>query len=89
MLHRTIEDRLEEIENEVHDIKTMLLQYLTIKPGKSPEVKDTGYMSVKDVAAFAGVDNICGLHERTDSLHKNWETLQVQTRRCYKLAGRG
>jgi excisionase family DNA binding protein len=56
MLHRTIEDRLEEIETEVHDIKTMLLKYFTLKAEVTAIKSEETLMNVKDVAKFAGVE---------------------------------
>jgi excisionase family DNA binding protein len=56
MIHRTIEDRLEEIETEVHDIKTMLLKYFTLKAEATAIKSEETLMNVKDVAKFAGVE---------------------------------
>jgi excisionase family DNA binding protein len=56
MLHRTIEDRLEEIETEVHDIKTMLLKLFTLNTKETKNKSEETLMNVKDVANFAGVE---------------------------------
>jgi excisionase family DNA binding protein len=56
MIHRTIEDRLEEIETEVHDIKSMLLKYFTLKSDATSGRSEETLMNVKDVAKFAGVE---------------------------------
>ena len=56
MLHRTIEDRLEEIETEVHDIKSMLLKYFALKTEAKSDKLEEVLMNVKDVAKFTGVE---------------------------------
>jgi excisionase family DNA binding protein len=56
MIHRTIEDRLEEIETEVHDIKTMLLKYFALKTDIARVIPDDALMNVKEVAKFAGIE---------------------------------
>ena len=54
-INRTIEDRLEDIETEVRQIKTMLteLLYAQTKPVVSPQ---EALMNVKDIARFLKVE---------------------------------
>ncbi|MBE7172218.1 MAG: helix-turn-helix domain-containing protein [Williamsia sp.] len=52
---RTIEDRLEDIEKEVHQIKMMLTEFLGGEP-KSGIVDEGALMNVKDVAKFLKVE---------------------------------
>ncbi len=54
-VNRTIEDRLEDIENEVHQIKMMCVQFLS---SKTNDVKNDEEMllNAKDVARFLKVE---------------------------------
>ena len=53
--NRTIEDRLEDIEKEVHQVKMMLAEFLGSYPKSS--INDEGeLMNVKDVAKFLKVE---------------------------------
>ncbi len=53
--NRTIEDRLEDIEKEVHKVKMMLVEFLGSHPKNS--INDEGaLMNVKDVAKFLKVE---------------------------------
>jgi excisionase family DNA binding protein len=54
-INRTIEDRLEDIETEVRQIRSMLTELLgsQAKPASSTE---EGLMNVKDVAGFLKVE---------------------------------
>ena len=53
--NRTIEDRLEDIEKEVHQIKMMLTEFLGCK-SKSGIDDEGALMNVKDVAKFLKVE---------------------------------
>jgi excisionase family DNA binding protein len=53
--HRTIEDRLEEIEHGVHEIKSILLK-LSIPKTLVAEKLIGEFMNVKEVANFAKVE---------------------------------
>jgi excisionase family DNA binding protein len=53
--HRTIEDRLEEIEHGVHEIKSLLLK-LTIPKTLAAEKLGDDFMNVKELASFAKVE---------------------------------
>ena len=53
--NRTIEDRLEDIENEVHQIKMMCIQFLSGQTKGSNENEEM-FMNVKDVARFLKVE---------------------------------
>ena len=54
-INRTIEDRLEDIENEVHQIKMMCIQFLSGQTKGSNENEEM-FMNVKDVARFLKVE---------------------------------
>ena len=53
--NRTIEDRLEDIEKEVHQVKMMLMDFLGSQP-KNGIDDDGALMNVKDVAEFLKVE---------------------------------
>ncbi len=55
--YRTIEDRLEHIESEVHQIKFMLAELFSKKPIQEDKQEDQ-FMTVKEVAQFLKVDPI-------------------------------
>ena len=54
-VNRTIEDRLEDIENEVHQIKMMCIQFLSGQTKGSDENEEM-FMNVKEVARFLKVE---------------------------------
>jgi excisionase family DNA binding protein len=65
--HRTIEDRLEEIEHGVHEIKSLLLK-LNIPKSFAVEKLVDEIMNVKELASFAKVEassiySACAKHE--------------------------
>ncbi len=51
---RTIENRLEDIEKEVHQVKMMLTKFLGSQPKSG--IDDDALISVKDVARFLKVE---------------------------------
>jgi len=53
--NRTIEDRLEDIEKEVHQVKLMLTEFLSRQSNSSEGEADT-FMNVKDVPKFLKVE---------------------------------
>ena len=53
--NRTIEDRLEDIEKEVHQVKLMLTEFLS-RHSNSNEGDANTFMNVKDVARFLKVE---------------------------------
>ena len=53
--NRTIEDRLEQIEKDVVQIKTMFINFLSNQI--STQSKEESLLNVKDVSAFLKVDN--------------------------------
>jgi len=53
--HRTIEDRLEEIEHGVHEIKSILLKLNLPKSFTADKLMDE-YINVKDLASFAKIE---------------------------------
>jgi hypothetical protein len=53
---RTIEDRLEEIEHGVHEIKSLLLKLNIPKTFVAEKLVDE-FMNVKELAAFAKVES--------------------------------
>jgi excisionase family DNA binding protein len=53
--HRTIEDRLEEIEHGVHEIKSLLLKLNIPNSFVADKLADE-FMSVKDLIRFAKID---------------------------------
>jgi excisionase family DNA binding protein len=65
--HRTIEDRIEEIEHEVHEIKSLLLRLSIPKAFAAEKLMDE-FMNVKELASFAKVEtssiySACARHE--------------------------
>lgn len=54
-INRTIEDRLEQIEQDVIQIKMMLINFLSNQT--STQSKEASLLNVKDVSAFLKVDN--------------------------------
>ncbi len=54
-INRTIEDRLEQIEKDVIQIKMMLINFLSNQT--SIQSKEASLLNVKDVSAFLKVDN--------------------------------
>ena len=54
-VNRTIEDRLEDIENEVHQIKMMCVQFLSGQT-KGGDENEEIFMNVKDVVRFLKVE---------------------------------
>ena len=54
-INRTIEDRLEQIEKDVIQIKMMFINFLSNQT--SSQSKDESLLNVKDVSAFLKVDN--------------------------------
>ncbi len=55
LMNRTIEDRLEDMENELHQIKVMLEQLLSGKTGYTNN-NEEALLNVKDVARFLKVE---------------------------------
>jgi excisionase family DNA binding protein len=55
LVNRTIEGRLEDIENEVHQIKLLCLQLLSGQTKETVENEEI-FMNVKDVARFLKVE---------------------------------
>ena len=53
--YRSIEDRLEQIENDVNQIKMMLINFLSNH--SNTQSKEESLLNVKDVSAFLKVDN--------------------------------
>jgi excisionase family DNA binding protein len=53
--HRTIEERLEEIEHGVHEIKSLLLKLTIPKTFVAEKLVDE-FMNVKELAGFAKVE---------------------------------
>jgi excisionase family DNA binding protein len=65
--HRTMEDRLDEIEHGVHEIKTLLLKLTLPKTFTTEKLVDE-FMNVKELARFAKVEtstiySACARHE--------------------------
>jgi excisionase family DNA binding protein len=65
--HRTMEDRLDEIEHGVHEIKTLLLKLTLPKTFTTEKLVDE-FMNVKELASFAKVEtstvySACARHE--------------------------
>jgi excisionase family DNA binding protein len=54
-INRTIEDRLEDIEKEIHQVKMMCIQLLSGQTKGAIENEEM-FMNVKDVARFLKVD---------------------------------
>ncbi|MEO5782803.1 MAG: helix-turn-helix domain-containing protein [Ginsengibacter sp.] len=54
-INRTIEDRLEQIEKDVFQIKTMFINFLSNQT--ITQSKEESLLNVKDVSAFLKVDN--------------------------------
>ena len=54
-LNRTIEDRLEDIEKEIHQVKMMCIQLLSGQTKECSQNEET-FMNVKDVARFLKVE---------------------------------
>ena len=54
-INRTIEDRLEDIEKEIHQIKMMCIQLLSGQTKVSIE-NENMFMNVKDIAKFLKVE---------------------------------
>ncbi|MEP6677183.1 MAG: helix-turn-helix domain-containing protein [Ferruginibacter sp.] len=54
-VNRTIEDRLEDMENELHQVKMMCIQLLSGHTNGSPQNEEM-FMNVKDVARFLKVE---------------------------------
>ena len=61
-INRTIEDRLEEIEKDIHQVKMMCIQMLASQRKEIIE-NDEMFMNVKDVARFLKVETavVCSL----------------------------
>ncbi len=54
-INRTIDDRLEDIEKEIHQIKMMCIQFLSGQTKGSNENEEM-FMNVKDVARYLKVE---------------------------------
>ena len=54
-INRTIEDRLADMEKEIHQVKMMCIQLLSCQPKVTVENEEM-FMNVKDVARFLKVE---------------------------------
>src|ERR1035437_1106578 len=54
-IHRTIEEQLGQIENDVNQIKVMFINFLSNYT--NTEAKEESLLNVKDVSSFLKVDN--------------------------------
>ena len=54
-INRTIEDRLDDMEKEIHQVKMMCMQLLSSQTKATIENEDV-FMNVKDVARFLKVE---------------------------------